>query len=42
MNYLGAKPTRYLSDFNLLLFPTQRVRELKPLMIKTIINSGFT
>jgi hypothetical protein len=31
MNYLGAEPTRYLSDFNLLLFPTQRVGELNHL-----------
>jgi hypothetical protein len=28
MNYLGAEPTRYLSDFNQLLFPTQRVGEI--------------
>jgi len=31
MNYLGAEPTRYLSDFNLLLFPTQWVGELNHL-----------
>jgi acyl-CoA synthetase (AMP-forming)/AMP-acid ligase II len=31
MNYLGAEPTRYLSDFNLLFFPTQRVGELNHL-----------